>query len=172
MGIDLNTVEEDGEAAAVGVCGELWHACAGPGVALPRRGSAVVYLPQAHLAAGGGEAPAGAPPVPPHVACRVVGVELCVSPLAILASGHSDSTSETKSPDQWRAFCGAFAGGCGDGRGVRAPRAGGGRRGQCSCFNTVSYCQSPPFPFGDLGCSMSVASSPVPYAFVSSDCRG
>ncbi|XP_020188126.1 auxin response factor 14 [Aegilops tauschii subsp. strangulata] len=84
MGIDLNSVEEDGEAAAaaaVGVCGELWHACAGPGVALPRRGSAVVYLPQAHLAAGGGEAPApapaGAPRVPPHVACRVVGVELC-----------------------------------------------------------------------------------------------
>ncbi|KAM3405363.1 hypothetical protein ACQJBY_008064 [Aegilops geniculata] len=81
MGIDLNSMEEDGEAAAaaVGVCGELWHACAGPGVALPRRGSAVVYLPQAHLAAGGGEAPApaGAPRVPPHVACRVVGVELC-----------------------------------------------------------------------------------------------
>lgn len=106
MGIDLNSVEEDGEAAAVGVCGELWHACAGPGVALPRRGSAVVYLPQAHLAAGGGEAPApapaGAPRVPPHVACRVVGVELCVSPLAILAPGRSasSSSSETRSPDR------------------------------------------------------------------------
>ncbi|KAE8817591.1 Auxin response factor 14 [Hordeum vulgare] len=78
MGIDLNTVEEDGETAGA-VCGELWHACAGPGVALPRRGSAVVYLPQAHLAAGGGDAPApaGRAHVPPHVACRVVGVELC-----------------------------------------------------------------------------------------------
>lgn len=83
MGIDLNTVEEEAEeGAAAAVCGELWHACAGPGVALPRRGSALVYLPQAHLAAdgGGGEVPpAGAAAVPPHVACRVVGVELRVS---------------------------------------------------------------------------------------------
>ncbi|XP_062181280.1 auxin response factor 14-like isoform X2 [Phragmites australis] len=82
MGIDLNTVEDDEAAppAAVSgaVCGELWHACAGAGVALPRRSSAVVYLPQAHLAAGGGEVPAGAAPrVPPHVVCRVVDVELC-----------------------------------------------------------------------------------------------
>ncbi|KAL6610502.1 hypothetical protein ACP70R_040471 [Stipagrostis hirtigluma subsp. patula] len=79
MGIDLNAAEE-GEAAAGAVCGALWHACAGPGVALPRRGSAVVYLPQAHLAAGGcggGEVPPGPPRVPPHIVCRVVGVELC-----------------------------------------------------------------------------------------------
>ncbi|KAG2618140.1 auxin response factor 14-like isoform X2 [Panicum virgatum] len=79
MGIDLNAVEEDEPAGAV--CGELWHACAGAGVALPRRGSAVVYLPQAHLAAGGCgdgmEVPAGpAARVPPHVACRVVDVDL------------------------------------------------------------------------------------------------
>ena len=83
MGIDLNTVEED-EPAGGAVCAELWHACAGAGVALPRRGSAVVYLPQAHLAAGGdgGELPAlaaAAPRVPPHVVCRVVDVELRVS---------------------------------------------------------------------------------------------
>uniref|UniRef100_A0A0D9WIM9 Auxin response factor n=1 Tax=Leersia perrieri TaxID=77586 RepID=A0A0D9WIM9_9ORYZ len=81
MGIDLNTVdEEESEASATPVvCGELWHACAGPGVALPRRGSAVVYLPQAHLATGGGgggDVPPGAVAVPPHVACRVVDVEL------------------------------------------------------------------------------------------------
>ncbi|CAD6333224.1 unnamed protein product [Miscanthus lutarioriparius] len=80
MRIDLNTVEED-EPAGGAVCGELWHACAGAGVALPRRGSAVVYLPQAHLAAGGdgGELPAlaaAAPRVPQHVVCRVVDVEL------------------------------------------------------------------------------------------------
>ncbi|RLN27930.1 auxin response factor 14-like [Panicum miliaceum] len=80
MVIDLNAVEEDEPAGAVR--GELWHACAGAGVALPRRGSAVVYLPQAHLAAGGcgdgGEVPAAgaAARVPPHVACRVVDVEL------------------------------------------------------------------------------------------------
>jgi auxin response factor len=82
MGIDLNAVEEDGEAVT---SRELWHACAGAGVTLPRRGSRVVYLPQAHLAAGGAEEapPVGAGavpvPVPPHVACRVVGVDLCVS---------------------------------------------------------------------------------------------
>lgn len=78
MGIDLNAVGEDDPAGAV--CAELWHACAGAGVALPRRGSAVVYLPQAHLAAGGcdgGGMSAPAPPrVPPHVVCRVVDVEL------------------------------------------------------------------------------------------------
>lgn len=84
MGIDLNTVEQD-EPAAGAVCAELWHACAGAGVGLPRRGSAVVYLPQAHLAAGGGgcdggEVPASAAArVPPHVVCRVVDVELRVS---------------------------------------------------------------------------------------------
>ena len=83
MGIDLNAVEED-EPAGAAVCGELWHACAGAGVALPQRGSAVVYLPQAHLAEGGRgdgvEVPAGAAArVPPHVACRVVDVDLRVS---------------------------------------------------------------------------------------------
>uniref|UniRef100_A0A453FIZ9 Auxin response factor domain-containing protein n=1 Tax=Aegilops tauschii subsp. strangulata TaxID=200361 RepID=A0A453FIZ9_AEGTS len=79
MGIDLNAAGEPGKAAAaVSVCRDLWHACAGPVVALPRRGSAVVYLPQAHLAAagGGGDVPVA---LPPHVACRVVDVELCGS---------------------------------------------------------------------------------------------
>ncbi|KAM0834017.1 hypothetical protein ACQ4PT_063899 [Festuca glaucescens] len=100
MGIDLNTVEQDGEAMAAAVSAELWHACAGAGVALPRRGSKVVYLPQAHLAAGGcgGEAPLGAGhvPVPPHVVCRVVGVDLCAdvatdevyARLALVAEGE------------------------------------------------------------------------------------
>ncbi|CAN6327614.1 unnamed protein product [Urochloa humidicola] len=100
MGIDLNAVEEEDKPAGP-VCGELWHACAGAGVALPRRGSAVVYLPQAHLAAGGcsgGEVPLGAaaPPLPPHVACRVVDVELCADAatdevyarLALVAEGQ------------------------------------------------------------------------------------
>ncbi|KAM0834014.1 hypothetical protein ACQ4PT_063899 [Festuca glaucescens] len=102
MGIDLNTVEQDGEAMAAAVSAELWHACAGAGVALPRRGSKVVYLPQAHLAAGGcgGEAPLGAGhvPVPPHVVCRVVGVDLCAdvatdevyARLALVAEGEQD----------------------------------------------------------------------------------
>ncbi|CAM0954598.1 unnamed protein product [Alopecurus aequalis] len=99
MGIDLNTVEEHRHEAAAAVSGELWHACAGAGLALPRRGSRVVYLPQAHLAAGGGgEALDGAVSlrVPPHVVCRVVGVELCADSatdevyarLALVAEGE------------------------------------------------------------------------------------
>lgn len=83
MGIDLNTVEEEAPPPEGAVCRELWHACAGPGVVPPRRGSAVVYLPQGHLASGGGsgEVPTGAVAVPPHVVCRIVDVKLCVSVL-------------------------------------------------------------------------------------------
>lgn len=86
MGIDLNMVDGEGQERRPppppAVCRELWHACAGPVVALPRRGSLVVYLPQGHLAAaGGGDVAAD---LPPHVVCRVADVELCVS-AALLA---------------------------------------------------------------------------------------
>ncbi|XP_062217230.1 auxin response factor 2-like [Phragmites australis] len=81
-GIDLNTVgEEDEEEEAPvlrargAVCLELWHACAGPVAPLPRKGSAVVYLPQGHLEHIGGDA-AGAAAMPPHVFCRVLDVNL------------------------------------------------------------------------------------------------
>ncbi|RLN24097.1 auxin response factor 2-like [Panicum miliaceum] len=83
-GIDLNTVEgeedeEEAEAppaerAGGAVCLDLWHACAGPVAPLPRKGSAVVYLPQGHLEHIGGDATPAA--VPPHVFCRVVDVNL------------------------------------------------------------------------------------------------
>ncbi|KAL6845312.1 hypothetical protein ACP4OV_024807 [Aristida adscensionis] len=85
-GIDLNTVEEEEEEEGEGVeavrtrggvCLELWHACAGPVAPLPRKGSAVVYLPQGHLEHVGGDAAgAAAAGVPPHVFCRVVDVDL------------------------------------------------------------------------------------------------
>ena len=99
-GIDLNTVEEEDEAEAEAppvaaraggaVCLELWHACAGPVAPLPRKGSAVVYLPQGHLEHIGSDAgaagAAAAAAVPPHVLCRVVDVTLhvssCVAPRA------------------------------------------------------------------------------------------
>jgi hypothetical protein len=83
MGIDLNTVEEEedeeegGPGAGGAVCMELWHACAGPVGPLPRKGSAVVYLPQGHLEHVGEAAGAG-PAAPPHVFCRVVDVNLQV----------------------------------------------------------------------------------------------
>ncbi|KAJ0963110.1 hypothetical protein J5N97_028232 [Dioscorea zingiberensis] len=101
MGIDLNTVdgeEEEEEAAEqqhwgqsrVGqraeekagvfppssVCLELWHACAGPLISLPKKGSLVVYLPQGHLEQLGDSGGGGffCFDVPPHVVCRVVDV--------------------------------------------------------------------------------------------------
>ncbi|KAG2617540.1 hypothetical protein PVAP13_3NG181796 [Panicum virgatum] len=69
---------QPGPGAAVCVCLELWHACAGPVASLPRKGSAVVYLPQGHLEHLGdaASAAAGGGAVPPHVFCRVVDLTL------------------------------------------------------------------------------------------------
>ncbi|XP_042520213.1 auxin response factor 3-like isoform X1 [Macadamia integrifolia] len=65
-------------AAAAGsssVCMELWHACAGPLISLPKKGSVVVYLPQGHLEQIS-DFPAMVYDLPPHVFCRVVDVKL------------------------------------------------------------------------------------------------
>lgn len=83
MGIDLNTIEEEEEEPAEQlpptVCLELWHACAGPLISLPKKGSVVVYLPQGHieqLGGVGGGLHLRRCDVPPHVFCRVVDVRL------------------------------------------------------------------------------------------------
>ncbi|CAH9113721.1 unnamed protein product [Cuscuta europaea] len=91
--IDLNTVsnEDDEEATAspdtsdltetspppppASLSVELWHACAGPLISLPKKGCAVVYLPQGHLEHLS-DYPAVAYNLPPHVFCRVVDVKL------------------------------------------------------------------------------------------------
>lgn len=97
--IDLNTASNDDEAASG--CGspssssagsgslelaatvlpsvsmELWHACAGPLISLPKKGSAVVYFPQGHVEHLP-EHPPMAYDLPPHVFCRVVDVKLHV----------------------------------------------------------------------------------------------
>ncbi|CAI9783693.1 unnamed protein product [Fraxinus pennsylvanica] len=97
--IDLNTVDNEGEAellfnspassaisgnseltmksseTAASVSMELWHACAGPLISLPKKGTAVVYFPQGHLEYLS-EHPAAAYDFPPHVFCRVVDVKL------------------------------------------------------------------------------------------------
>ncbi|TVU35080.1 hypothetical protein EJB05_16949 [Eragrostis curvula] len=96
MGIDLNMVDEAPPPPAA-VCRDLWHACAGPVVALPRRGSLVVYLPQGHLAAAGAAGGDVAVDLPPHVVCRVADVELCADAatdevyarLALVAEGEA-----------------------------------------------------------------------------------
>lgn len=64
--------------ASSSVCLELWHACAGPLISLPRKGSVVVYLPQGHLEQVS-DFPAAAYELPPHLFCRVVDVKLHVS---------------------------------------------------------------------------------------------
>ncbi|PWZ09359.1 Auxin response factor 3 [Zea mays] len=97
MGIDLNMVDGEGHERRPPpvACRELWHACAGPVVPLPRRGSLVVYLPQGHLAAAGGGGVAA--DLPPHVVCRVADVELCADAatdevrarLALVAEGEA-----------------------------------------------------------------------------------
>ncbi|KAK8992388.1 hypothetical protein V6N11_048472 [Hibiscus sabdariffa] len=92
--IDLNTTEEEeDERPACGslspssvlsapgfgssVCLELWHACAGPLISLPKRGSVVVYFPQGHLEqVSDFSGLASAYDLPPHVFCRVVDVKL------------------------------------------------------------------------------------------------
>ncbi|CAN8316052.1 unnamed protein product [Cochlearia groenlandica] len=57
------------------VCLELWHACAGPLISLPKRGSLVCYFPQGHLE----QAPdfsAAIYGIPSHVFCRILNVKL------------------------------------------------------------------------------------------------
>ncbi|KAL8460538.1 hypothetical protein ACS0TY_032173 [Phlomoides rotata] len=61
---------------------ELWHACAGPLISLPKKGGAVVYFPQGHVEHFPDHL-AIAYDLPPHVFCRVVDVKL-----------HADATSD------------------------------------------------------------------------------
>ncbi|KAE8723019.1 Transcriptional factor B3 family protein / auxin-responsive factor AUX/IAA-related isoform 4 [Hibiscus syriacus] len=90
--IDLNTSEEDelpsccslspssvlsASGFSSSICLELWHACAGPLISLPKRGSLVVYFPQGHLEqVPGFSGLASVYDLPPHVLCRVVDVKL------------------------------------------------------------------------------------------------
>ncbi|XP_073308200.1 auxin response factor 3-like isoform X1 [Primulina huaijiensis] len=101
--IDLNTVNTGDETASLSgspsssaasanselakppssaVCMELWYACAGPLISLPKKGSAVVYFPQGHVEHLP-EHPAITYDLPPHVFCRVIDVKL-----------HADSTND------------------------------------------------------------------------------
>ncbi|KAK8485099.1 hypothetical protein V6N13_062972 [Hibiscus sabdariffa] len=96
--IDLNTTEDDekassgslspssssasgssapGSGSGSSVCLELWHACAGPLISLPKRGNVVVYFPQGHLEqVSDFPGVVAAYDLPPHVFCRVVDVKL------------------------------------------------------------------------------------------------
>ncbi|CAN1327260.1 Auxin response factor 3 [Linum perenne] len=81
--IDLNTTEEgettpySSSSSASSVCLELWHACAGPLISLPKKGSLVVYFPQGHLDQLPPDSSSSSDHLPPaHLFCRVVDVKL------------------------------------------------------------------------------------------------
>ncbi|KAL4204717.1 hypothetical protein AMTRI_Chr01g111260 [Amborella trichopoda] len=81
MGIDLNRrVTAEGhapraeEGAAGTVCLEVWQACAGSLISLPRKGSVVVYFAQGHLEQAGASCDGWG--LPPQVFCRVINVNL------------------------------------------------------------------------------------------------
>ncbi|XP_027191757.1 auxin response factor 3 isoform X2 [Cicer arietinum] len=92
--IDLNTTEDDetpssgsssntsigstflGSGSGSSVCLELWHACAGPMISLPKKGSVVVYFPQGHLEHLHDFPLSFSDNIPSHVFCRVVDVKL------------------------------------------------------------------------------------------------
>ncbi|KAI9087704.1 hypothetical protein K1719_030336 [Acacia pycnantha] len=60
------------------VCLELWHACAGPLISLPKKGSVVVYFPQGHMEQQLQDFSVDACNInfPFHVFCRVLDVKL------------------------------------------------------------------------------------------------
>ncbi|KAL3522384.1 hypothetical protein ACH5RR_015218 [Cinchona calisaya] len=86
--IDLNTVNDDGDGDGDGtqmrvssesVCMELWHACAGPLISLPKKGSRVVYFPQGHLEQhqlSDQLVSLSSTDLPAHVFCRVLDIKL------------------------------------------------------------------------------------------------
>lgn len=93
MGIDLNATSDEaledplacspssslsGSPSSSSICLELWHACAGPLISLPRKGGLVVYFPQGHLEQTANYCPKVACDLPPHVFCRVIDVKLHV----------------------------------------------------------------------------------------------
>ncbi|CAI8618277.1 unnamed protein product [Vicia faba] len=79
--IDLNTSTQDHQppsSASSSVCFELWHACAGPMISLPKKGTLVVYFPQGHLEHVHDFSLSFSKNIhiPSHVFCRVLDVKL------------------------------------------------------------------------------------------------
>ncbi|PWA88762.1 auxin response factor, DNA-binding pseudobarrel domain protein [Artemisia annua] len=77
---DLSKMSKPGSLVVCSL--ELWHACAGPLISLPKKGNAVVYFPQGHLEQLQQQHcfvdshTMAAVHVPPHVFCRVIDVQL------------------------------------------------------------------------------------------------
>ncbi|MQL99283.1 hypothetical protein Taro_032004 [Colocasia esculenta] len=114
------SVPGERSAAGFGSCaavvdelyGELWRACAGPLVEVPREGSRVYYFPQGHMeqleASTNQELNQQIPlfNLPPKILCRVIHVHLRAEPetdevfAQITLQPEQDQQNEPSSPDQ------------------------------------------------------------------------
>lgn len=81
---DLSKMSKPGSLVVCSL--ELWHACAGPLISLPKKGNAVVYFPQGHLEQQQQQQQCfvdsqtmAAVHIAPHVFCRVIDVQLHVN---------------------------------------------------------------------------------------------
>ncbi|GAB4827012.1 Arf GTPase arf3 [Ancistrocladus abbreviatus] len=86
------------------VCMELWHACAGPLISLPKKGSMVVYLPQGHLEHLPDFPGISFDNIPPsHVFCRVLDVKLHAEAATDEVYAQVSLAPETQIEDKLRA---------------------------------------------------------------------
>ncbi|KAL1560286.1 Arf GTPase arf3, variant 3 [Salvia divinorum] len=100
--IDLNTVDNEDETPSLpSLSMELWHACAGPLISLPRKGTAVVYFPQGHVDHLP-DHPAVAYDLPPHVFCRVVDVKLHADAASDEVYAQVSLVSDQQIEQKWR----------------------------------------------------------------------
>ena len=79
----ISTTMTDGGAAAAPMFMELWHACAGPLITLPKRGDLVVYFPQGHLEQAASDLSfphieASNFGLSPQIFCKIMDVQLLV----------------------------------------------------------------------------------------------
>ncbi|XP_052182981.1 auxin response factor 3-like [Diospyros lotus] len=88
-------------AASPSVCLELWHACAGPLISLPKKGSVVVYFPQGHLELAS-DFPAAVYDLPAQVFCRVLDVKLHAEVATDEVYAHVFLVPDTQIEQKWR----------------------------------------------------------------------
>lgn len=89
-------------------CLELWHACAGPLISLPKKGNAVVYCPQGHLEQlqSSGDCPtSGDCNLPPHVFCCVLDVKLHAEPGSDDVYAQVSLIQDPQLEQKWREGC-------------------------------------------------------------------
>ncbi|KAL5730554.1 hypothetical protein ACHQM5_003360 [Ranunculus cassubicifolius] len=76
ISVTPGSISSSSNALSSDVSLELWHACAGPLISLPKKGSIVVYFPQGHLEQISEYPVSDFYKLPSNVFCRVVDVKL------------------------------------------------------------------------------------------------